>query len=523
MNLFAISALVNVATSTVLGFLILFADRRNRVNQLFALFTLAVATWGYAYFSWQIAATEGNALFWSHMLMAGAIFIPFFYFHFIVRFLGLQRQLRWLVWTGYAIAGLFSFINWSPLFISGIGEQSGFPFWPIAGPLFLPFLSAWVLYAACPVWLLFNRLRIAGSMEERAQIRYILIGTAIGYIGGCTNYFLWYNIPILPYGNITASIYIIFVAYAILKHGLFSMKVVATEFIVFALWLFVFVRMLLAGSATEQFINGGLLFVLLIVGVLLIRSVDKEVGQRERIQKLAEELAQTNERQEGLIHFIGHEVKGSLTKDAGAFASLAEGDFGELPETVKKFTEQALAESRLGADSVANILKASNLKKGTVAFEKEPFDLAAAAAAAVEKVRTVADRKKLSLTFTADPSGAPYTFTGDEAEIADHVLQNLVDNAVNYTLSGSIAASLKKENGKIIFAVKDTGIGITEEDKKRLFTEGGHGKESQTVNVHSTGYGLFIAKSIIEAHGGTVRAESEGAGKGSTFIVELPA
>ncbi|MDE1919073.1 MAG: HAMP domain-containing histidine kinase [Patescibacteria group bacterium] len=70
--------------------------------------------------------------------------------------------------------------------------------------------------------------------------------------------------------------------------------------------------------------------------------------------------------------------------------------------------------------------------------------------------------------------------------------------------------------------MKDTGIGITEEDKKRLFTEGGHGKDSQKVNVHSTGYGLFIAKNIVEAHGGTIRAESEGAGKGSTFIVELP-
>jgi signal transduction histidine kinase len=70
--------------------------------------------------------------------------------------------------------------------------------------------------------------------------------------------------------------------------------------------------------------------------------------------------------------------------------------------------------------------------------------------------------------------------------------------------------------------VKDTGVGITEEDKARLFTEGGHGKDSQTINAHSTGYGLFIAKQITEAHGGTIRAESEGAGKGSIFVVEFP-
>jgi signal transduction histidine kinase len=74
-----------------------------------------------------------------------------------------------------------------------------------------------------------------------------------------------------------------------------------------------------------------------------------------------------------------------------------------------------------------------------------------------------------------------------------------------------------------VFVVKDTGVGIDAEDTKRLFTEGGHGKDSQRVNVHSTGYGLYIAKQVAEAQGGTIRLESEGAGKGSTCIVELPA
>ena len=65
-------------------------------------------------------------------------------------------------------------------------------------------------------------------------------------------------------------------------------------------------------------------------------------------------------------------------------------------------------------------------------------------------------------------------------------------------------------------------MGITDEDKANLFTEGGHGKDSIKVNVDSTGYGLFIAKQVTEAHGGTIRAESEGAGKGSEFVVMMP-
>ena len=520
MDFYAAFALVNVATSIVLGSLILFADARNRVNQLFSLFALAIAAWGYAYFAWQIAIDPATALFYVHVLMAGAILIPFFYFHFIVRFLGLHRRLRWFVWAGYATAVLFNIVNWTPFFIAAVAARGGFPFWPIAGPLFLPFLVIWVLYAAYPVWLLSRRLKQV-SRKERGQIGYILAGTAIGYVGGCTNYFLWYNIPIPPFGNITDSIYIFFVAYAILKHGLFSMKVAATEFIVFALWLFVFIRMLLASTVAEQFLNGGLLLVLLVVGVFLIRSVDREVEQREKIEKLAEELKETNKRQEVLIHFIGHEVKGYLTKDASAMAALQDGDFGSLPPTLKGVVSRALAESRHGADSVASILKASNLKSGTTVFNKVPFDLKALTAEVVEKMRPTAAARGLTLSFTAGESD--FTLNGDRVEIGDHVLRNLIDNAISYTPVGAVDVSLTREGQKLVVRIRDTGIGITDEDKKILFTEGGHGKDSIRTNVHSTGYGLFIVKEIVEAHGGTARLESEGDGEGSTAIVEFPA
>lgn len=253
-----------------------------------------------------------------------------------------------------------------------------------------------------------------------------------------------------------------------------------------------------------------------------LRAANEEVYKHSvELVRLKQELEVANERQETLIHFVGHEVKGTLTKDMAVFAALSEGDLGPLPETTKKFVDEALAESRQGADAVTNILKASNLKKGTVTYTKEAFDLKALVAEAVERARSLAEKKGLSLSFTADDAG--YQMTGDKAQISDHVLRNLIDNAVNYTPSGSIQVSLKKDNDKFVFAVKDTGVGITEEDKQRLFTEGGHGKESQKVNAHSTGYGLYIAKQITEAHSGTIHAESEGAGKGSTFFVEFPA
>ncbi|MHB8660574.1 MAG: sensor histidine kinase [Minisyncoccota bacterium] len=300
-----------------------------------------------------------------------------------------------------------------------------------------------------------------------------------------------------------------------------SKKIIAAQIFAGAMVLVFLFNLLQPISSVTDWLIRFLLFILVgFFSILLVRGVYSEVEQREKIQRLAGELQETNERQEGLIHFIGHEVKGSLTKDTGAFAALAEGDFGQLQDGMKPFVERALAESRQGVDSVTNILKAANLKKGTVVYTKEPFDFKMLAAEAVEKAKSAAAQKGLALSFIADDSS--YQMTGDKAQINDHVLRNLIDNAINYTPSGSIAVSLKKEDGKIVFSVKDTGVGITEEDKKRLFTEGGHGKDSQTINTHSTGYGLFIAKQIAEAHGGTIRAESEGTGKGSTFVAEFP-
>jgi signal transduction histidine kinase len=241
------------------------------------------------------------------------------------------------------------------------------------------------------------------------------------------------------------------------------------------------------------------------------------------LARLKQELELTNQRQESLIHFIGHEVKGFLTKDMGAFAALSEGDFGPLPDGMKPFVESALANAREGAASVMDILQASNLKKGTVSYKKEPFDLKALVEERFGKLKELAEQKGLKFNLSVDAAGEPYTMTGDHNQLGEHVLRNIIENSINYTPSGTIDVSLTKQGDKFVFAVKDTGVGISDEDRKHLFTEGGKGKDSLKVNTRSTGYVLFIAKSIVEAHGGTIRAGSDGAGKGAQFVVELPA
>ncbi len=114
-----------------------------------------------------------------------------------------------------------------------------------------------------------------------------------------------------------------------------------------------------------------------------------------------------------------------------------------------------------------------------------------------------------------------YNVEGDAFWLKEAV-NNLIENSIKYTKQGKISVNLENKDGKALVSVKDNGVGITEEDKKNLFTEGGRGKDSIKINVDSTGYGLYTVKLVVEAHRGRVWAESEGAGKGSTFFIELP-
>lgn len=257
------------------------------------------------------------------------------------------------------------------------------------------------------------------------------------------------------------------------------------------------------------------------VGWLLQRSVDAEIQQRITIQAQEQELEKINAQQVNLLHFISHEIKGNLNKAQGVFAGMLEGDYGQLSPQLSTIAKGSLDDVRGGIAMVMDILDASNLRKGSVSYDKKPFDIRHTVLATTDAVRNVAMARGLQVEVITPPSGA-LTINGDEAKIEKHVIRNLVDNAIHYTQEGFVRVSIHAAHNTVQFAVEDSGVGITPEDMAHLFTEGGKGKESTKVNVNSTGYGLFIAKQVVEAHGGSIRAESEGAGKGSRFVVELP-
>jgi signal transduction histidine kinase len=223
---------------------------------------------------------------------------------------------------------------------------------------------------------------------------------------------------------------------------------------------------------------------------------------------------------ESLMHLVTHKVKGSFTHSKYIFAEILAGSFGAITDDIKKIAEKGLESVNTGIETVDIVLNAANLSTGKVKYEMLPLDFKDMVQKTVSEKKGPAEARGLKLETNIKEGN--YGMLGDSLWLKE-VVNNLVENSIRYTRAGTITVGLERKNDKILFSVKDTGVGITEEDRKNLFTEGGRGKDSVKVNIESTGYGLFTVKMVVEAHLGRVWVESEGAGKGSTFFVELPA
>lgn len=512
---------VAVAGMGLLGFVIFLNNIRSTTNRAFFYFAIVSVFWSIANYSYYQFPAGDLALMLLRGMMFFATWHALTFFHLASVFPDDNYQQPW--WYTYLvipIVGAISVLALTPYVfehIATVGINNQIISVQVGqGIKFFGALALMLIFSSI---LMLIYKTVHAPKVHRLPYSILLVGMIITFVLLLTfNLFfpiILNNSDFIQFGAVFLLPFIVMTSYAVYRHRLFDLQVVTTGFLGFIVTVFSFVNIIYSTSISAIAINIAAFTIVLIGSIKIMKDT-------LNLKRLTEELTKTNQRQETLIHFIGHEVKGFLTKAEGAFSILIDGDLGVLPDGLKSFVERSLAETRGGVSSVSDILKASNLKKGTVEFKKEPFDLKALVVQAVDRVRTTAETKGLTLALNI--TEGDYQMVGDKGEIGDHVLRNLIDNAINYTPTGSVIVSLKRsEKGSITFSVQDTGVGISNEDKVYLFTEGGHGKESMKVNVHSTGYGLFIAKTVTVAHGGTISTESEGPGKGSTFIVEFPA
>ena len=397
----------------------------------------------------------------------------------------------------------------------------------------LPFkLYYTLLEVLAMIWilvLLIQKYRTATS-DFRNQIILMGVGIELFLFSFFVTLFLadyFTGIGILPdsqlefYGLFGMVIFMIYISILIVQFKAFNVKLLATQALIWGLVALIGSQFFFIKVPLNFVLNGIGFLAAIILGQFLVKSVKKEIKQKEELAKLNIDLKNLMVQRESLVHLVTHKVKGSFTRSKYIFAGILDGTFGEISPDVKKYAQQGLESDNGGIQTVDLVLNASNLSSGTVKYEMKPVDFKEIVLKSLAEKKVQAEAKGLRVESIIEEKGI-YNVSGDAFWLKEAV-NNLIDNSIKYTKAGKIIIELHDGQGQIKFSIKDTGLGITEEDKKRLFTEGGRGQDSVKVNVDSTGYGLYSVKLIIEAHKGKVWAESEGEGKGSAFFVELEA
>ncbi len=327
-----------------------------------------------------------------------------------------------------------------------------------------------------------------------------------------------YNLEI--YGLFGMPFLLGFLIYLVVRYKAFNIKTFGAQALIVVLIILIGSQFSFVQDLSSTILTAVTLVITGVIGINLMRSVKKEIEQKEQLAKLNIDLEQLISQRESLVHLVTHKVKGSFTRSKYIFAGILDGTFGAVTPEIKKIAEQGLESDNMGIETVDLVLSVANMQKGIVKYDMKEVDFRDI----IEK--TLADKKmaieKKGLEIETNIKDSSYKVNGDAFWLRE-VVNNFIENSTKYTQHGKIIVGLEKKANKVLFSVKDTGIGITSLDKVNLFTEGGRGKDSVKVNVDSTGYGLYSVKLIVEAHKGKVWAESEGAEKGSIFYIELDA
>src|SRR5579871_513522 len=222
------------------------------------------------------------------------------------------------------------------------------------------------------------------------------------------------------------------------------------------------------------------------------------------------------ERYQQAMHFVTHEMRTPLATIQGSSELLSRYTLNE--EKRKQFAITINSESKRVARMIEIFLNVERLSAGQMQLKREPIPVKQMMEICVERVRVLADRKHITISFV--PVSEDLQLTGDR-ELMEYACYNLLTNAVKYSPQRTqVTVTGWKNNGHIHLAVKDQGIGMDPKEVKKIFQKFYRTKKAEESGEAGTGIGLSIVQQIVEQHGGAIEVVSQ-PGAGSCFTLVL--
>ncbi len=256
-----------------------------------------------------------------------------------------------------------------------------------------------------------------------------------------------------------------------------------------------------------------------------LRSRRRQYEVKRLLDALAESAAQIAQAHDAatrakdeFLATLGHELRSPMTAIRGWIQLLQEDALD--PEEVSTALSMIDASTKVQARIVEDLMDVSRIMAGKVMIEPSRVELAPIVERVVATFLPAAEREGIQLTL--DVSSEPLFAWADETRL-QQVGWNLISNAIKFTpRGGSVRVTLARENGSAVIRVRDTGKGISPELLPHVF-ERYRQEDGDEMKAHKgLGLGLAIVRHLVESHGGTIQALSEGAGKGAELVASLP-
>jgi signal transduction histidine kinase len=247
---------------------------------------------------------------------------------------------------------------------------------------------------------------------------------------------------------------------------------------------------------------------------------------RKRIDAATKELRQSNiqlqkldEAKDEFVSMASHQLRTPLTSVKGYISMVLEGDAGRITVMQQQLLGEAFTSSERMVHLINDFLNVSRLQTGKFILDRHSIDLSKIIGQEVDSLQTTAAAHSLKLHYRA-PNRFPILYI-DEGKIRQ-VAMNFIDNAIYYSHENTtITVKLYVDANDIVLEVHDTGIGVPEAERSKLFTKFFRAANARRQRPDGTGVGLFLAKKVIVGHGGSMVFDST-EGEGSTFGFRLP-
>lgn len=220
------------------------------------------------------------------------------------------------------------------------------------------------------------------------------------------------------------------------------------------------------------------------------------------------------------VSISAHQLRTPLAAIKWTLRMILDGDVGEISEEQRELLGKTYISNERMINLINDLLDVTRIEEGRYLYKPILAEIEPIIQFALNASKGEIDQKTLDVEFNRAATKMPKIMV--DVEKIKLAVQNFIENAIKYTpAGGKIIISLKIKNKEIEFSIKDTGPGIPQDQKERIFTKFFRGSNIIKISTEGTGLGLFITKNIVEAHGGRVWFESE-EGKGATFHFSLP-